>query len=328
VFGVLFLFPFSFLLFAVIPQWGWIMILSPGLVLLSWIRDTSNLKYTSFLGVLLLSGAMGCVLVYGFLNLPPPDVIASQINHAPVDFFVFFGTSVYVFEGINMAIPIHREMRHPDSFRLMFAFVSFGLFLGFGTFALCGYIFFLDNVQDIIIKNLAPDWRLAVSIMVMLELILSFPVVFFPISWAVERNMAPRLFSPPESPVFTCKVIVYYCYFFFYSFYFCFYSSDRVADQHYAGGDGAGDSALCDAHSRGVTGSGAGGIVCQFFVRNHFADFILCDHLLEGIASHFQNHQHLHYHRWYRRHDHHLHLCYCPHRQRGRWKCEIIKRDF
>ncbi len=43
---------------------------------------------------------------YGFLNLFPSDVIASEVNHAPVNFFLFFGTSIYVFEGINMALVI------------------------------------------------------------------------------------------------------------------------------------------------------------------------------------------------------------------------------
>jgi hypothetical protein len=105
-----------------VPRFAWIFILSPLLVLLSWIRDVSHLRWPSTFGVLFLFVAIICVFVYvvfvpflmssprpflvryGLLNLFPSDVIASQINHAPVNFFLFFGTSIYVFEGINMAL--------------------------------------------------------------------------------------------------------------------------------------------------------------------------------------------------------------------------------
>lgn len=60
------------------------------------------------------------VFVFGFMNFPPGDVIAAEVNHAPVDFFLFYGIIIYVFEGINMSIPIHREMRNPDLFFSMF----------------------------------------------------------------------------------------------------------------------------------------------------------------------------------------------------------------
>lgn len=92
-----------------------------------------------------------CLTSYGFLNMFPSDVIAAQVNHAPVDFFLFFGTSIYVFEGINMALvrkkkriffivivvlqPVHREMRNPESFTKMFSLVSLTLFLVFSGFA-------------------------------------------------------------------------------------------------------------------------------------------------------------------------------------------------
>ena len=189
-----------------IPRFAWILILAPLLCMLGLIRDTRNLRATSFFGVLLLVAAISTVLGYGFSHLPPPLVVQTQINHAPVDFFVFFGTSIYVFEGINMAIPIHREMRNPDSFRLMFAFVSLGLFVAFAAFSISGYIFFLDAVQQIVVENLPGAWRIAVTALVIVELILSFPVVFFPIAWVVERNIAPQYLGPPESLVFKSRI--------------------------------------------------------------------------------------------------------------------------
>jgi amino acid permease len=181
-----------------IPRYGWILLLSPVFVSLSWIRDVSHLRWPSMFGVLLLVAAVITVLIYGFLNLFPGDFIASQINHAPVDFFLFFGTSIYVFEGINMALPIHREMRHPESFGRMFFFVSLIMGVVFSGFAVCGYLSFLDVVRPIVVFNLPfnSGWLIAVSVLIIVELLLSFPLVFFPISWAVEHSIAPSLFPP------------------------------------------------------------------------------------------------------------------------------------
>jgi proton-coupled amino acid transporter len=189
-----------------VPRWAWALALSPLFVLLALIRDVSHMRWPSAAGVLLLLVAVLLVIGFGFANLFPGPVIARQLNHAPVDFFVFFGTSIYVFEGINMAIPIHREMRHPESFLRMFGLVSALMAVVFSLFALAGYIFFLDTVQQIVLSNLTGGVLVAATVIVLLELLLSFPLVFFPIAWAVEKSIAPSFFRPYDAPVFSSLV--------------------------------------------------------------------------------------------------------------------------
>ncbi len=104
-----------------------------------------------------------------------------------------------------MAIPIHREMRHPESFLRMFGAVSLGMGLVFAAFAMCGYVFFLDAVQQVVLSNLPTrgGWFAAATVLVLVELVLSFPLVFFPISWAVEKSIAPSFFRPYDAAVFS-----------------------------------------------------------------------------------------------------------------------------
>lgn len=68
-----------------------------------------------------------------------------------------------------------------------------------------GYIFFLDAVQQIILQNLPQSnvWTMIVISLVIIELLLSFPVVFFPVTWAVENTIAPSFFGKDDGRTFT-----------------------------------------------------------------------------------------------------------------------------
>lgn len=80
----------------------------------------------------------------------------------------------------------------------MFFVVSFVMSLVFIGFAVAAYVSFLDTVEPIVISNLpsGSGWRIAVSVILIVELLLSFPLVFFPISWAIEHSIAPSFFPP------------------------------------------------------------------------------------------------------------------------------------
>jgi amino acid permease len=104
----------------VIPRYAWLLILSPYFVLISMIPSISKLRVLSIAGVILLVTTIVCIVGYAFSQIPPSNVIAAQINHAPIDLFIFLGTSIYVFEGINMVVPVYLSMKHRESCKQMF----------------------------------------------------------------------------------------------------------------------------------------------------------------------------------------------------------------
>lgn len=95
----------------VIPPFAWLLLLSPLFVALSLVPSLFKLRIITVLGLLLLVTVLVTIIVFGFTQIPPGNVIAAQINHAPTDVFIFIGTSVYVFEGINVIPPIYVSMK-------------------------------------------------------------------------------------------------------------------------------------------------------------------------------------------------------------------------
>ncbi len=101
-------------------------------------------------------------------------------------------------------------MRNPESFGKMFLIVSFVMGVVFTAFAVSSYVAFLDTVQPIVINNLprGSGLYIAVSVILVVELLLSFPLVFFPISWAVEHSIVPSLFPPKFEFLLFCLFLV------------------------------------------------------------------------------------------------------------------------
>lgn len=72
-----------------VPRYAWLLILSPLLVGLTLIPSIHKLRIITLPGMAMLVASMLVVVGYAFSVLPPSDVVAGQIRHAPEDMFIF-----------------------------------------------------------------------------------------------------------------------------------------------------------------------------------------------------------------------------------------------
>jgi proton-coupled amino acid transporter len=104
--------------------------------------------------------------------------------------------AIYSFEGIAMAIPIEASMKRPEYFPIVWlsgcTFVTV-LYTSFGAFV---YACYGDAVPSIITLALpAGSMTAAVKISICISLILTYPLMMFPVFEIAEGHWAKRLFQ-------------------------------------------------------------------------------------------------------------------------------------
>ena len=182
--------------------WGlsstvWVLIITPTLILVSWLRKMHLLANVSIMGQAAMIFGLSAAMGYAIANLvdEQPDVKAVNLGGFPVFFgmvwftapcavwcFLTFVQALYTFEGIGLVMPMRRAMRNPDNYLIVLdtGFVIVALMvLSFGTI---GYIGFGDDVSDQITLDLPPG-ALSVIIKVMLILAIwaTYPVQMWPV---------------------------------------------------------------------------------------------------------------------------------------------------
>lgn len=99
--------------------------------------------------------------LYASQNLPniKDRTMATKSIH---DLPLFFGTAIYLFEGIGLVLPLKNAMRHPKNFSKAFGVLNVGMvFLTtmFICFGFVGYWKYGEEVEATLTLNLpAGDW--------------------------------------------------------------------------------------------------------------------------------------------------------------------------
>mmetsp|Transcript_7127 Transcript_7127/g.19098 ORF Transcript_7127/g.19098 Transcript_7127/m.19098 type:complete len:476 (-) Transcript_7127:159-1586(-) len=174
------------------------------LVFLSWVR---SLKYFAPLSaVVLCVFALGAttILVEGLRFHSDTISRGTDIRALTVYFLrfdrlpLFFGTAVYSFEGINLAIPIEDSMLYPRRFGRTLnqgMVIVTVIFVGFGATT---YYCFGGRTDPVILLCLelaksSRELQVAVQLAFCVVLFLTFPIGMFPIVQIVERHTIPLL---------------------------------------------------------------------------------------------------------------------------------------
>lgn len=103
---------------------------------------------------------------YISIDLPPITERAFAIVSI-ANLSLFFGTVIYVFEGIGIVLPLQREMKHPNNFSRKLGVLNIGVLILTSfviTFGFFGYWRFGDEVESSLTMNLPQDEVLAQAI--------------------------------------------------------------------------------------------------------------------------------------------------------------------
>ncbi|CAO1412560.1 unnamed protein product [Diamesa hyperborea] len=132
----------------------------------------TNLKYlapcSALANVCMITGIM-ITLYYSTLDLPAISErnYVSSLEKLPL----FFGTAIYIFEGISLVLPLKNSMEKPENFSKRFGVLNVGMFI-LATLFVClgvaGYWKYGENVLPSLTFNLPNDQKLAQCLKIMI----------------------------------------------------------------------------------------------------------------------------------------------------------------
>lgn len=121
----------------------------------------TNLKFLapcSALANACMAVGVGVVFYYSFVDIPSPSerVLFADISKLPL----FFGTILFSFQGIAMALLLSNSMKKPNQFRSTFGVLNVGMVsvgILFALFGFFGYLKWGENVSGSLTLNLPPN---------------------------------------------------------------------------------------------------------------------------------------------------------------------------
>jgi amino acid permease len=106
---------------------------------------------------------------------------------------MFFGSAVYVFEGITMVIPVQNSMRHPEQLPGMVTIVVGGVAALFIVFAGVNFYAYAQFTKPIIVNNLGTSGQAVVTALFVPVALFMFPLMVFPASRIIEYRLFKKL---------------------------------------------------------------------------------------------------------------------------------------
>lgn len=171
----------------------WVLIIGAIEVLLSWIKSFSYVGLTSVAGDAALVLGVVVVFVYGFKD---GGFIDSPLNMPVIrieTYPQFFGTAAFLFSITMYLFPIESSMREPKRFNASLHIAFFITTIGNVVFASFAYMFFGDDVQQIVIDNLGQSVSVTIAkVALVLDLVFTFVIVFVPCRTVVEESILGR----------------------------------------------------------------------------------------------------------------------------------------
>ncbi|XP_076343746.1 proton-coupled amino acid transporter 2-like isoform X1 [Tachypleus tridentatus] len=160
---------------------GYLSILLPFVILLAMVRSLRHLALASTIANVLQVLGM-CIIFFNlFQHLPPTSSrpLTESLSKLPL----YFGTTIYAFEGIGVVLPLENEMQNPQDFGGCNGVLNTGmvivccLYVAVGFF---GYLKFGKEVKGSITLNLPPEpaYEL-VRLMFAIAVFLSYAIQFY-----------------------------------------------------------------------------------------------------------------------------------------------------
>eukprot|EP00030_Apusomonadida_sp_AF-17_P001156 a180040_41.p1 GENE.a180040_41~~a180040_41.p1 ORF type:complete len:435 (-),score=182.52 a180040_41:20-1294(-) len=166
----------------------WVGAVSPILIGMSWLRSLKFLAPSSSFAVVTVLSAVIVVLVNGFKHegvKPLHTYDKVNIEGLPI----FWGVAAFGYCVHNLVLPMYRVSATPQHFGKVINLSIFAVMLLYGTFGICGYLFFGKATESVITLNLDPKSAVVKIVKGALCLVLfcTFPIQLFPVTTLVER---------------------------------------------------------------------------------------------------------------------------------------------
>mmetsp|Transcript_15127 Transcript_15127/g.26361 ORF Transcript_15127/g.26361 Transcript_15127/m.26361 type:complete len:706 (+) Transcript_15127:351-2468(+) len=111
----------------------------------------------------------------------------------PSTYSIFLGSSVYVFEGISLVIPIQNSMRRREDLPDMMIGVVACVSVLFAAFGGLNFYAYGADTKPIIIDNMPTDGKIAVSALFIAVAVFMFPLMVFPAARIIEKRLFKKL---------------------------------------------------------------------------------------------------------------------------------------
>ncbi|KAF5299699.1 hypothetical protein FQA39_LY11494 [Lamprigera yunnana] len=142
-----------------------------------------NLKYLAPISLVANLLTLGAIAITLYYCCQPPfmDVVgAATIQQFPI----FFGTTLYAFEGIALVLPLQNEMRQPQKFEMPLGVLNIGMVVVTILFSLLGafsYLKYGSYLEDSVTLSLPPHEIPAqvVKVAIALGVLLTFALQFY-----------------------------------------------------------------------------------------------------------------------------------------------------
>jgi len=132
----------------------WMAILLLPIILLSFIRDLRTLVPFSIAANICCAISLIIIFQYVVRNINHTEDLPAFSGWS--NFAVFFGITMYAFEGIGVVLPIENKMANPQDYRLVISFGMGVVTILFALLGILGYLFCQDECKGSITLNL-PD---------------------------------------------------------------------------------------------------------------------------------------------------------------------------
>ncbi|XP_015365106.1 PREDICTED: proton-coupled amino acid transporter 2-like isoform X2 [Diuraphis noxia] len=138
------------------------------------------------------------ILYYCSIDLPPLSSRAAVAHWTTIP--LYFGTSIFSFEGISLVLPLEQEMKNPKQFSSAFGVLNVGMVIVTNLIVLTGFMGYLrfgDTVRGSLTLNLPEEFLLSKVVIssMMFGIICTYTLQFYvpvEILWPkVEQKFGP-----------------------------------------------------------------------------------------------------------------------------------------
>jgi len=160
---------------------------------LSWVRKIGFFAVTNLIGDVLVIGCVAYLFLYDSLQLYSYGPAEIEFVNPPASSLLYLGTCVYVYEGINVVLPIYEAHECKENFSRMLGAVLSALTVIFVLFGIVWYLTFGDTTQEIASLNL-PQGTLEANLVASayaIACLFTTPILFFPLTQELEAVFFP-----------------------------------------------------------------------------------------------------------------------------------------
>lgn len=192
----------------------YMLIVTICLIAFCFLKHLRTLAYFSIFANIL--NIIGLIIAYEYIFQALPDTTTRPSVKSWEDLPLFFGTSVYAFEGISLVLPLMNNMIDREAFRGWNGILNLGMTIVtclFASIGFYGYLRFGDAVEGSFTLNLPDDeWLyIAVKLIFSMSVFVSYGIQFyvpFKIIWPVIESRIQDNFKRCGEYIFRTSLVL------------------------------------------------------------------------------------------------------------------------